>query len=149
MNVTSLFKMAIGQEIEARDFYKQAAEKVTNPGVREIFKQLSLDEAEHERTLSTLSTDKSLAGKFIAPEIDYKIAEGAATPVLSTAMKPADAIMLAVKKEQEAVEFYTMLAKKAKDQSIAAMLQALAAMELGHKQKLENAFVQVGYPESF
>lgn len=149
MDVKSLFKIAIDQEIEACEFYKKASEKVSNPGVKDIFMQLSADEAGHADTLRKYEQDSSLVGKFVSPEVDYAIADSNNSPELSITMKPADAIMLAAKKEQEASEFYTALSKKATDTEIVAMLQSLAAMELGHKQKLENAFVQVGYPESF
>jgi rubrerythrin len=149
MDVQSLFKIAIDQEIEACEFYKKASEKVSNAGVKDIFLQLSADEAEHADTLRKYEQDSSLVGKFVSPEVDYAIADSNNTPVLSITMKPADAIMLAAKKEQEASEFYTALSKKATDKQIVTMLQSLAAMELGHKQKLENAFVQIGYPESF
>jgi rubrerythrin len=149
MDVKSLFKMAIGQEIEACEFYKKASEKVANPGVKEIFLQLSADEAEHAVTLRKYEQDTALSTKFIAPEVDYAIADNKDAPVLSISMKPADAILLAAKKEQEASEFYTALSTKATDKEIVKILQSLAAMELGHKQKLENAFVQIGYPESF
>lgn len=149
MDIKSLFKIAIDQEIEACEFYKKASEKVSNPGVKDIFMQLSADEAGHADTLRKYEQDSSLVGKFVSPEVDYAIADSNNSPELSITMKPADAIMLAAKKEQDASEFYTALSKKATDKEIVAMLQSLAAMELGHKQKLENAFVQVGYPESF
>ncbi|NLD93946.1 MAG: ferritin family protein [Fibrobacter sp.] len=149
MDIKSLFKIAIDQEIEACEFYKKASEKVSNPGVKDIFMQLSADEAGHAETLRKYEQDSSLVGKFVSPEVDYAIADSNNSPELSITMKPADAIMLAAKKEQDASEFYTALSKKATDKEIVAMLQSLAAMELGHKQKLENAFVQVGYPESF
>lgn len=149
MDVKSVFKIAIDQEIEACEFYKKASEKVSNPGVKDIFRQLSADEAEHAETLRKYEKDITLGEKFKTPEIDYAIADGNTSPSLSITMKPADAVMLAAKKEQEAAEFYTELSKKATDKAIVKILQSLAAMELGHKQKLENAFVQIGYPESF
>jgi rubrerythrin len=149
MDIKSVFKIAIDQEIEACEFYKKASEKAANPGVKDIFRQLAADEAEHADTLRMYEQDITLGSKFTTPEIEYAIADGNSTPVLSITMKPADAIMLAAKKEQEAAEFYTALSKKATDKEILKILQSLAAMELGHKQKLENAFVQIGYPESF
>ena len=41
------------------------------------------------------------------------------------------------------------VAAAAKDKEIRALFEKLAHMELGHKNKLENVFVEIGYPEVF
>jgi rubrerythrin len=87
--------------------------------------------------------------KFAAPPSDFKIAEATELPVLSFDAKPADAIALAMKKEQQAVEFYRALAQTALDNGLKQVLESLATMELGHKHRLETIFVDIGYPEAF
>ena len=54
-----------------------------------------------------------------------------------------------MKKEQQAVEFYLDLAARASDPELVKSLNALANMEKGHKTRLEDIFVQIGYPEVF
>ena len=54
-----------------------------------------------------------------------------------------------MKKEQQAVEYYRALAEAADDRELKQAFTNLANMELSHKQRLENAFVQIGYPEVF
>jgi len=49
-----------------------------------------------------------------------------------------DIIAFAVKREQEAVDFYEGLASKVRSEAIADELKKMAAMEMGHKRKLEN-----------
>ena len=78
-----------------------------------------------------------------------KVAEATELPKLTLDMQPADAIALAMKKEQQAVEFYRDLSKHCADQEIGKIFENLANMELTHKQKLENVFVEIGYPEAF
>jgi len=62
-------------------------------------------------------------------------------------MKPADAIALAMKKEEEAMNLYLSLAESCKDEAQKQIFKDLAAMERGHKFKMEKAFVDIGYPE--
>ena len=93
--------------------------------------------------------NKALGSIFKTQVIDYKIAETQDMPALSTDMKPAEAIAIAMKREQQAAELYRSLAKNANDGTEKEALENLANMEMGHKHKLENAFVDIGYPEVF
>lgn len=149
LNINELFDLAIANEQEAYAFYSDAAQKVTNPGVRDIFLELAREENGHAMILEKFKATGVLANRFMQPEVDYKIAETQEPQVLSTSMKPADAIALAMKREQEAAAFYQMLAARASDATEQAALISLANMELEHKQKLENLFVEIGYPEVF
>lgn len=144
-----LFSQAIMREVEAHEFYRGVAERVDNESVREIFDQLAAEEMGHKDFLEKFEFDSAVEMKFIKPAKDFKVAEATALPELSIDMKPADAIALAMKKEQEAVEFYRCMADGAADDSTRTMFENLANMELGHKVKLESAFVEIGYPEVF
>jgi len=68
-------------------------------------------------------------------------------PRLSLSMKPADAIALAMKKEQEAMEMYEGLAKAATEEEELHLFMNLAKMEQGHKAKMENLYNQVAFAE--
>ncbi len=79
--------------------------------------------------------------------VDYRVAEATETPLLSMEMKPSEAIALAMKKEQESAEFYLKLAKSAVDSKLQEIFRGLVNMELGHKTRIEELFVDIGYPE--
>ena len=144
-----LLSTAIAREVEANAFYRQVAERSTNPNVRNIFADLAAEELGHQKLLEGVKRDPNLMRRFSAPAADYRVAEATALPALSIDMKPADAIALAMKKEQQAVEFYLDLAARASDSELVSSLNALANMEKGHKTRLEDVFVQIGYPEVF
>lgn len=148
-NLDQLIDFAIAQEHEAYTFYKAASEKVTNPGVKQLFLELSQDEQGHANLLEMYQKNKALGEIFKTQVIDYKIAETQDMPALSINMKPAEAIAIAMKREQQAAELYRTLAKNAINDTLKEALENLANMEMGHKHKLENAFVDVGYPEVF
>ena len=111
-----------------------------------MFEQFAKDEKGHEKILKTILF-KDTINQYFNESTDYKVAETVDTPKLSTDMKPADAIALAMKKEEEAMKQYTDLAEACKDFGQKKVFFDLAAMERGHKLKMEKAFVDIGYTE--
>ena len=148
LEITRILDAAIGREQEAFAFYSRAAERVANPTVRETFTQLAQDELGHKVFLQACLEDPRIADRLPAPA-DYRVAEATEEQPLSTDMKPAEALALAMKREQGSAEFYRGLAAAATEATLRAMLENLARMELGHKTRLEHMFVDIGYPEAF
>ena len=147
--LTRIFSLATQRELEANAFYGRVAKTAGNAEVKKVFEQLAQEEMGHFELLEKLRIDPTLPMKITAPKQDYKLAEATELPAFSDAMKPADAIALAMKKEQQAVEFYRGLAAAAGDSGIKDIFDNLANMELGHKHRLETVFVDIGYPEAF
>ncbi len=137
--------MAVENEIEAFDFYTAAGEKVQDANLKDIFKDLAEEEMKHRNFLQgLLSQVKPM--RFDEAQ-DYKIAEAVAKPKLSIAMKPAEAIALAMKNEEEAMTMYAELARCSTDQEQKEMFEALSRMEKGHKVKLEGLYTNMAFPE--
>lgn len=141
-----IIKFAMKNEVDARKFYLEAAEKLKNPSLKDIFKQLAEEERNHFDTLQDLFSRDTLAGVFDEVK-DYGVSETIAAPALSTDMQPAEAFALAMKKEEEAMRMYTRLADACQGPAEKTVFLELAAMERSHKQKMENAFLDIGYPE--
>ena len=147
--IEKLFVIATQRENEAYEFYGQAARKVADPNVKEIFLKLARDEQKHFELLEQFRANPEKIMKICPPAADWKIAESESLPTLSTDMKPKDAIALAMKKEQQAVDFYRSLSAASTTADIRSMFDNLANMELTHKHRLERIFVEIGYPEVF
>jgi len=143
-----LIAIAIKREVESYEFYRDVAARVQDAAVKKIFEDLAAQEMGHRDLLERYRFDTTLAIKFQAPK-DLKIAETVDAPKLSVDMKPVDAIALAMKKEQQALEFYRQLAALCDDPEVKENYLSLANMEMEHKKRLENVFVDIGYPESF
>jgi rubrerythrin len=148
LDVRSILDAAIVREEDASRFYAQASQRVTNASVKETFARLAQEELGHKAFLQNCVKDRLLLTKLQAPP-DYRVAEATEDADLSIDMKPADALALAMKKEQRAAEFYTGLANASSDAGLRSMFEDIARMELGHKARLENMFVDIGYPEAF
>ncbi len=139
---------ACTREMEAYEFYKGLSLKTKDAFVKELFADLAQQELGHQELLERFRKDDALVMDFKQVE-DWKIAESVPMPDLSLDMKPADAIALAMKKEEAAAKFYTDMARSCLSPSHKNLYMNLAAMELGHKHRLENAFLDIGYPEVF
>jgi rubrerythrin len=140
-----VISMAVESEIEAYDFYTAAGEKVKDANLKSTFKDLADEEKKHRNFLQgLLSQAKPL--RFDEAK-DYKISETVDKPKLSLGMKPADAIALAMKNEEEAMNMYAELAKCSSDKEQKEMFESLARMEKGHKVKLEGVYTNIAFPE--
>ncbi len=148
IDIQNVLNGAIRREEEAYQFYHDVAGRMSNRAVNESFQKLADDELEHKKFLQICLRDPDLLKKLPVPQ-DYRVAETTGAPLLSIDMKPAEAMALAMKKEQWSVEFYLNLAENALNREYREAFRELANMELGHKTKIENLFVNIGYPEVF
>ncbi|MFH1874092.1 MAG: ferritin family protein [Pseudomonadota bacterium] len=149
LELEKIFSIAINREIESHEFYKDVAAKAQNPNVKKVFEELASEEMGHMELLEKFKEDPTRLMSFKSAPQDFKVAEATDLPKLTLDMQPADAIALAMKKEQQAVEFYRDLSKHCSSPETCNIFENLANMELTHKQKLEKVFVEIGYPEAF
>lgn len=147
-DIQRLLDIAIGREIAASEFYSSVAEKTAHPRVKELFLDLARQEKDHQETLVRFKYDPTARMNFRAPA-NYRIAEESDVVSLSPDMKPAEAITLAMRRELEAMHFYQGLAEMAAEPQIKEICLSLANMESNHKRRLEDLFVEIGYPEAW
>lgn len=137
---------AIGQEIEAYAYYSTVSEKVKEAGLKKLFKDLAKEEDKHKRTLEKYLA-KAPGKMHFSEAADYKIVDQLPTPKLTPRLKPADGLVIAIKKELEAMQMYTQLAMASADEAQKGVFLDLAAMERGHKSRLEDIYTTVAFPE--
>ena len=142
----SIIDFAVENEIEAYEFYRDAAEKVDDDFLKETFQDLASEELEHKKFLQ----------EFLVSEVeeiklkefsDYKISETIDKPELSVAMKFSDAIALAIKNEEEAMFMYQSLAEACVEEEHEKLFTGLMDMQQMHKAKLEEIYLNVAYGE--
>lgn len=142
----SIIDFAVENELEAYEFYRDAAEKVDDSFLKETFEDLAKDELSHKKFLE----------EFLVSEVeeiklkefsDYKIAETIDKPELSVKMKFSDAIGLAIKNEEEAMYMYKNLSEACLDKGHEKLFLGLMEMEKMHKAKLEEIYLNVAYAE--
>lgn len=148
LQYSKILEDAIQSEIDSQVFYREAAEALENSLLKEMFLSFAEEEKRHEDTLRRFL--ETMPDELPFDEsTDFHVSETVSAPRVSADMKPADAFALAMKKEEEAMKAYTALAHACTDEQQKKILLDLAAMERAHKLKMEKAFTDAGYPESW
>jgi rubrerythrin len=141
----SIISMAIGNEIEAFEFYRGVGDKVEDRNLKAIFLELAEEEKKHRTFLEAfLSSGKPV---HFDETRDYKVSETIEKPKLSLQMKPSDAIALAIKNEEEAMVMYAELAQSILQADHKQMFESLSRMEQHHKVRLEELYDTMAFPE--
>lgn len=141
-----IMDMAIAAEVESYEFYRDVAAKVADAGLKKIFQDCAAEEKGHKTALENIK-GKDIENFSFNVGVDYKISETVALPKLSLDMKPADAIALAMKKEEEAMKMYSRLADVTDEPPIKKVYVELAKMEEGHKEKMEAIYTSTAFGE--
>jgi len=142
----SIISNAIEREIEAYTFYRMIHERVTDENLKGLFNELAGEESKHRRTLEALLLREPEKLGFDTTR-DYKVADALETPPLSADLKPLDGLVIAIRKELDAMQLYTQLAGLSVDPEQIELFESLAAMERGHKARLEDIYTNMAFPE--
>ena len=145
-NYKKILAMAIENEIEAAEFYQGVYDKTGIASLKSIFGELADEERKHRVMLQGFLDNDSRPLQFKSSQ-DYKVAETVEMPRLSMGMKPADAMALAMKKEEEAMNMYLKFAKASDNVEQREVFENLARMEQSHKVNLENLYTNMAFPE--
>ena len=141
-----IISTAIDREVEAYTFYRGIADKVKDASLKKLFAELAGEEKQHREFLQGVLTKDISKMKFDESH-DYKVADTVPSPALTADLKPIDGLVLAIKKELEAMQMYTQLANLAKDTETQLLFSQLANMERGHKARLEDLYTEMAFPE--
>ena len=137
---------AINAEIEAYAFYRTISDKVKDPALKKLFGELAGEEKQHREFLQGMLSKDVSKMQFDAKK-DYKVVNAMPSPPLSADMKPLDGLVVAIKKELEAMQMYTQLAGLSADTEQKFLFTQLANMESGHKARLEDIYTNMAFPE--
>ncbi len=137
---------AINKEVEAYTFYRGIADKVKDSALKSLFAELAGEEKQHREFLQGMLTKDVSKMKFDASH-DYKVGDALPAPAFTPTMKPIEGIVVAIKKELEAMQMYSQLAKLATDNETQLLFSQLANMERGHKARLEDIYTNMAFPE--
>ncbi|MBF0574250.1 MAG: ferritin family protein [Desulfamplus sp.] len=143
-----IIQYAIDREIEAELFYKELEAKVSKQILKEMFSEFAKEENKHQQILRGVFENKDQDLHF-KPTVDYGISETVVKPKVSDQMTLADVFTIAMKNEERAMKMYNYLADDSTSDSMKKLFKELAAMEQGHKLKMENCYTDVAYAEAW
>ncbi|MEI8242376.1 MAG: ferritin family protein [bacterium] len=138
---------AMANEESSAAFYRQAAARMTNPVTRDALEGLMRDELEHRQLIGEFQS-----GRRTLPEghsSGGSLVECLGAPDFTADLSPANAFLLAARKEKMAVEFYETWAKLYPGGAEQELLLRLAEVERRHKQKVEDLYTNTAFPEAW
>jgi rubrerythrin len=141
-----IISTAIEREVEAFTFYRTISDKVQDPALKKLFGELAGEEKQHREFLQGMLT-KDVAKMSFDAKKDYKVVNAMPSPPLSADMKPLDGLVVAIKKELEAMQMYSQLAGLSTVTEQKFLFTQLANMESGHKARLEDLYTNMAFPE--
>lgn len=146
-DLKDIIDYAIESEIESYEFYRDAALKVKNQILKELFQELAEEELDHKKFLEKFIAD-GLEEIELDEFNDYKISDTIEDEQkLSIDMDFSEAVALAIKREEEAMDRYAKLAAACLEEDKKKVFLDLKKMEQMHKAKLEDVYLNVAYSE--
>ena len=141
----SIIARAVANEEAAQAFYARAAKSVTRQDTRETLEALARDEKEHKRLLTEFKKGRGALPS--EPAAGGAVLESMGVPDFSPDMIPADAFLLAARKEKLAADFYENWAAMYPEGPERDLLKRLAEVERRHKAWVEGMFTNASFPE--
>ena len=134
-----LLDFAIDQEQEAHDFYLDLAGRAERPDMKDLLTRLAREELGHKKKLEEIKNgSRSFPAK---KEIrGLEISDHLVDVDPSSELNYEDALILAMKREEEAFRLYTDFSKLAGDEELERIFLGLAQEEAKHKLRFETEY---------
>lgn len=147
--LNDVLKVGIEKEEDAVEFYTKAAGIIKNPGTSEMLKDFAVEEQKHVTLLKDAQKSKtmeSVGSKALPQSMDltkYLVSE-----TITEDSTPQDVMIIAMKREDSAVSFYSEQITAFEGTDIAEVFQSLCNMEKEHKERLEAEYEKVFMPDN-
>ena len=138
--IDELLDAAIYKEIASEALYLAAKNKTSDPGARTLMEELANEEKKHSQWLKDFK-DKGAKQKWhrgIVP--DLRVSEYLTPPDSLEGAGLQDTLVFAMKKEQQAIDFYSRMTGMLRGSSAKAFCRKLVNEEMRHKLKLETLY---------
>ena len=145
-----IIRIAISNEENAEQFYREAAEKVKLDHAKKALLELAKEETGHAEFLKTIlekGVEEVLAAKSTGAIQDLKIVDYLSVKELNEYANYQDVLTAAMQREKIAYDFYVGMADLVSDGKLKGILLKLAEVEMGHKNRLERLYDEEFYQE--
>jgi rubrerythrin len=141
-----IVEFAIDREEDAIQAYGAMSGKAKVPGLKNLLLELQSEEQNHKKLLEDLNK-KELQDLQIKDVLDLKISDYLVEEPLSDNVTFQDLLIFAAKKEQKAVELYTVMRDRLDRPEFIKLFDYLIEQEKNHKLKLETEYDDSVYQE--
>ena len=146
--LTELLEMAMYKEIASEAFYLAAQNNTDDAGAKSLMKELAGDELRHLEILKGLKDRDWEKGQLNKMEIpNLMISEHLTTSDKLEGTSLQGTLVTAMKREQQAMEFYSRMMSVLRDEDAKHLCESLVREELKHKYRLELLYDDLFYGE--
>lgn len=146
--LSGLLDAAMYKEIASQALYAAAQTKTQDPGARTLLKGLAGEEVKHLRWLKNLQDGGMGQVAWHREKVpDLMISDYLTGADTLEGAGLQDAIIFAMKREQQSIEFYSKMMGALRDQPAKLLCRKLANEELKHKLRLETFYDDFFYSE--
>lgn len=143
-----LLDTAIYKEIASQAFYIAGQTKIQDPGAKALMKELAEEELKHSRWLKNLKEKGLDEGNWHRDEVpNLMISQYLTGGETLEGAGLQDTLVFAMKREQQSIEFYSILMSVMRDETAKRLCERLVHEELRHKLKLEIFYDDLFYGE--
>ncbi len=137
-----VISFAVMREEESHEFYRNLAETTTDPFLQPLFSEFAKEELQHKKMLLTIDADalEKMFARIVEKQEDLGIAGRMENVEPNSEMAFADALILAMKREDKAFELYSLLAEISDDDDLSVLFLGLAREEEQHRAKIEKTY---------
>jgi rubrerythrin len=134
-----ILDFAISKEDLAIQFYKDLAERIDKPHMRQLFEEFAMEEVVHKEKLLLVKANKLLLpieDKIVDLRVDRYVTDANYSPDTDY----QNALLIAMEREKVAFNLYTGLAEIIEDENLSGIFSALAQEEAKHKLRIEHEY---------
>lgn len=143
-----VISFAAMREEEAHAFYVDLAQKTTDPFIAQIFNDFAKEELKHKNMLLDidLSGIEKMFESIMEKRDDVNLAEHFQPVEPEPDMDFKEALIIAIKREEQSCNLYSLLAESTGDDDLSLLFVAIAKEEERHKQRLEKTYNNIFNP---
>ncbi len=140
-SVDEILKFALEREKDAVRFYSDLAKEATQDSLKKTFELFAKEEGKHIALISDISGNKEKIDSYQFEKIpDLKISNFMQEIDYQSGMPMSEILRLAMKREEKAVNLYTMMADQTSDEEVKKVMLILVQEEAKHKYELEKLY---------
>ena len=144
--LAELLDSAIYKEIASQAVYEAAQSKTEDPGVKALLQELAKEESGHAQRLKKLKEKELPKQGWHQEQVpNLKISEYLTGGEKLEGAGLQDTLIFAMKREQQAVEFYSKMMSLMRDETAKNLCAGLVNEELKHKLRLEMLYDDLFY----
>ena len=140
-STNDIIDFAIKSEIEAAEFYENAAENEGTKGIVNMLKEYAQEERKHERMLKHLKDNQAKIESYLFEKVqNLKRSDYLVDMEYRPGMSYVDIVRVAMKREEKAYKLYTEMAQAAEKPELSNIFSIMAQEEAKHKNYFETMY---------